>query len=376
MNVSHRDLIAGAIASAASPPRRPVLKTVAFDYAGKLPVPDLQFLARFDVVVTGGVLAVDQLQVLRSGRARLVLYQWSSAFYPGQGDPAQNEWQGTVQKNAGAWLLSSKPTTGGAATAGVGALWYDFGNPDLASAFAEHLHKVVAGNGYKGVFLDTLGRPSLPETILREYNKRHPGLEYDRAQAGLITKLRAVLGPDGIIFTNQAYRRAEIFLPNVDFDLIENSATTVGPNGEIRLRPWFDAKAPWESVEVPITNLVIPAAKAFPKTRFVQLNYAAGTDETCRRATRYSFACAKLWDHGSFVAPPHIQNVIRDNIYFARLGEPSGATYEEDRDAGVAWRRFRNGVVAVNSSNVSYKIRSLGLTLSNPPNGYIFLGQH
>ncbi len=348
------------------------MTTVAFDYAAQLPEQDLQYLAKFDVVVTGAVLTADQVQILRSASARLVLYCWSSALYPTEGSKAESQWTRAVQQNAQHWLLSPKPISGGAAAPGMGALWYDFGNSDLVSALAEHIRMILGSHGYKGVFLDTLGQHSLPAEMLSVYRKRHAGLEYDRAQGEFIAKLRAVLGPGGIIFTNQGYRRAELFLPHVDFDLIENSATLVGANGDTQFRPWYDAQKPWESVQTPITNLVIPAGQAFPQTQFVQLNYVSGPNEICARAVRYTYACAKLWNQASFAAPPHIQKVIRENVYFTRLGEPLTPSYEEDRAAGVAWRRFHNGVVAVNSSNHPYRIRSLGLKLTNPPAGYIF----
>ena len=224
------------------------MKTVAFDYAGKLPDPDLRFLAKFDVVVTGGVLSADQLQILQSGKARTVLYQWSSALYPGDGTAAQQEWETRVQRNGRSWLLASKPAGGGVASPGRSALWYDFGNPDLTAAFAEHIHAVLGAHGYSGVFLDTLGQHSLPANLLREYEMRHPKLEYDHAQGEFIAKLRKFLGPQGIIFTNQAYRHAEVFLQHVDFDLIENSVSVVDAKGDTRFRPLFDPQTPWESV--------------------------------------------------------------------------------------------------------------------------------
>ena len=376
VNISRRDLLSGVATSVVThAPRKSVLNTVAFDYAAKLPGPDLAFLAKFDVVVTGGVLPVDQLLRLQSAKARLVLYQWSSALYLGDGGPAQKDWQDAVQRNARSWLLAPKSVAGGAASPGRSALWYDFGNLDLVSALAEHIHMLLAAHGYRGVFLDTLGHSSLPPELLREYDKRHPSLEYDRAQAGFISKCREALGPQGIIFTNQGYRRAEIFLPHADFDLIENSTTLIEANGDTRFRPLYDARAPWESVQVPMTNLIIPAAQAFPQTQFVHLNYASGNDRTCARAVRYSYACAKLWNQTSYVAPPHIQKVIRENIYFTRVGDPLTASQEEDREAGVAWRRFSNGVVAVNSSENAYRIGSLSLNLPDPPQGYVFLKQ-
>lgn len=370
--MSRRDFISGIVALAPQSLNKSAVKTVAFDYAGKLPLPDLQFLARFDILVTGGILSSDQLQILRSQGTRLVLYQWSSALYPGEGTEAHIEWQKVVEQNARSWLLAPKPVSGGAASSGKGALWYDFGNRELVSALAGHIQAVLAANKYWGVFLDTLGHQALPPDLIREHSHRHPGVDYDHSQGAFIAKLREVLGPEDIIFTNQGYRRSDIFLPHANFDLVENSATVIQANGETAFRPWYDPKTPWESVKVPITNLVLPAAHAFPKVQFVQLNYAAGDGPICEKAVRYSFACAKLWNQTSFVAPLHIQKVIRNAIYFTKLGEPLTDSYEEDTNAGVAWRRFRRGVVAINSSNQPYRIRSLGLNLADPPRGYIF----
>ena len=349
-----------------------MLNTVAFDYAAKLLDSDLQFLAKFDVVVTGGVLSTDQLRVLRSRRARLVLYQWSSALYPDEGGDEQRTWQAAVQRNARSWLLAPEPVTGGAAAPGKSGLWYDFGSPELVSALARHVCALSATHGFEGIFFDTLGQDSLPAELLREYNRRHPNNAYDRAQAALLSKCAATMEGRGIIFTNQGYRNADIFLPHSDFDLIENSATVVEANGETRLRPLFDTQAPWESVSVPMTKLVVSAAQAFPKTQVVHLNYTSPNDQYRHRAVYYSYACAKLWNQTSYVAPIHIQDVIQDSIYFTDLGDPLTATHEEDRQAGVAWRRFSKGIVAVNSSTQPYRIRSLGLNLSDPPQGYVF----
>jgi hypothetical protein len=348
------------------------IKTVAFNYAAVSSILDLDFFSKFDVLVTGAILSNDQLRPLRSGNARLVVYQWSSAQYPNESRPAERVWENTLRSNAKTWLLSPDPVGGGAATLGRGALWYDFANPDLISRFSEHIRTLIEHNGYRGVFLDTLGFHSVPETLQREFQKRHPAADYDQCQGEFLSKLRNALGPEAIIFTNQAYRRPEYFLPHADFDLIENSATFIKNDGSTGFRPWFRKGAEWDSIEVPMTNMVVPAGRLYPHTQFVHINYVQGSKSTCDRAVSYSFACAKLWNQLSFVAPPAVQSAIPDNIYFRNLGEPFSSSYEEDREGGVAWRRFTSGVVAINSSMKQYRISSLKLTLSDPPRGYVF----
>jgi hypothetical protein len=353
-------------------PQTDHVKTVAFDYAAISSVPDLEFYSKFDLLVTGGILAPDQSRVVRSGKTRLVLYLWSSAIYPGDATAAERVWEEKLRKNSKSWLIRPDPVTGGAAAAGRGALWYDFANSELASALAEYMHGLVGQNEYAGIFLDTLGFQSLANELQAEFRNRHPNADYDQCQGEFISKLRKVLGPQAIIFTNQAYRKPEFFLPHSDFDLIENSATFINSDQTTGFRPWLQRGNEWESIEVPMTQLVMPASRSFPRTEIVHINYARGDKSTCEHAVSYSFACAKLWNHISFVSPPDLQTAIPSNVYFQDLGTPLTPSYEEDRDAGVAWRRFQNGVVALNSSDKPYRISSLGLDLTDPPRGYIF----
>src|SRR5213076_470087 len=97
-----------------------------------------QFFAKFEVLVTGDILSSDQLRVLRSGNVQLLVYQWSSALYPGEGGPAERGWEHEVKAHAGSWLLSPDPVSGAAAAPGKSALWYDFGNSDLISALVDY----------------------------------------------------------------------------------------------------------------------------------------------------------------------------------------------------------------------------------------------
>jgi hypothetical protein len=349
------------------------LKKIAFNYAAKSPLADLHFFAKFDVLVTGAILSADQLGVLRSGNVQLVVYQWSSALYPGEGGPAEHRWEQTLKAHADSWLLSPDPVSGAAAAPGKSAFWYDFGNSDLISAFAEHIRAVVQENNYRGVFLDTLGFYSMPDELQQKFRTRHRTLDYDRCQGSFLSELRRVLGAQAIIFTNQGYRRPEFFLPHADFDLIENSSTVIKADGSTAFRPWVEKGREWESIEVPMRNLIMPASGLYPRTRFVHINYVKGDQATCERAVVYSYACAKLWDQLSFGAPPGVQRAIRSDVYFSALGAPLTSSYEEDKQAGAAWRRFENGVAAINSSSKAFRISSLNLELPDPPRGYVFL---
>jgi hypothetical protein len=349
---------------------RPV--TVAFHYAAHSSVPDLRYLANFDVLVTGGILSANQLQTLQHHKTKLILYTWSSGFYPGEGTPAEHTWQARVVKRAKDWLLARDLVGGGAASPGKSAYWYDFGDPGIGPALADHIGAILGQSGYRGVFLDTLGSDALPPSLREEFRRRHPGKHYSEEQAQFISILRAKLGEGGIIFTNQGYRTPDLFLRHATFDLVENSFTHISASGVVEFRPWHKSGAEWDGIEVPMTNLVVPAARSYPDTQFVHLNYAAGDAAMLQRVVDYCYACARLWNQSSFVASPGVQKPIHSNVYFGRVGAPASASYEQDREHGIAWRVFQNAVVAVNSSNKPYRIRKLQLSLPDGPRGYIF----
>jgi hypothetical protein len=370
VNLSRRDALSGLMALAHIAISRPM--TVAFNYAAKSSLPDLNFLAKFEVLVTGGILSADQRQIFQLHKTRLVLYRWSSAFYPAEA-AAEHSWQAAVRKRAKDWLLAPDPVPGGAASAGKAALWYDFGNAEMISAHADHIRQTLQENGYHGVFLDTLGFEAVPPQLQQEFQRRHRGKSYDQKQAQFISTLREKLGQECIIFTNQGYRKPELFLSHSDFDLVENTCTSITQEGITEFRPWYKVGAEWESIEVPITTLVAPAARSFRRVQFVHLNYAQGSPAVLERAVSYAYACARLWNQTSFVALSHIQKPIHSRVYFTRLGAPLTSSYEEDRDNGIAWRRFQNGVIALNSSHKPYRIRRLQLALPDPPRGYAII---
>jgi hypothetical protein len=147
---------------------------VAFHYAALFDDSKINWYTRFRSLVTGGLLSHDQSRRLVDRGCRLVAYEWSSGFYPGDWVSAEQAWQNTVQAHPD-WLLNSQPVGGGAAMPGKTALWYDFGNPDFRSTRAAYLAERVRTNGYSGVFLDTLGFEYLPPENTKCFHDASPG---------------------------------------------------------------------------------------------------------------------------------------------------------------------------------------------------------
>lgn len=352
--------------SHAAPPRG----RMAFCYNATFDTPALDSYARFEFLVTGAILRPSETKKLLFRGLRLIAYEWSSAFYPGDPVSAHPTWQNEVQSHASQWLLQRQPAGGGAASPGKTALWYDFADPELSLRRAEHLAARLAANGYEGVFLDTLGFEQLPPAMQQAFLTRHPHTDYNKAQAGFLQALRAKLGPRAIIFLNQGYRQANLFLPYANFDLTESYFTAISSHGTL-FRPWHDPIAPWESIRTPMQQLIEPAALRFPQVRFVHLGYAAGTAEQMQRAILYNYAAAKLWNHDAYLMHPHVSPQI-DDIYFRDLGRPLHADPRYDDAAQLAWRTFEGGIVALNAGARSAQILDGRHDLPDPPRGYYF----
>lgn len=344
----------------------------AFHYEAVFSGDSERWYTRFPILVTGDILTQSQSDSLRVSGTKLVAYTWSSGFYPGDPSSAALGWQGIVQQHRATWLLNREPVGGAAAASGRVAEWYDFGNAELVSELARYLARRLISAGYDGFFFDTLGSEHVPAPLLKEFRVRHPGCDYDSAQGGLLAELRKQLPPGKLIFTNQGYRHAVAFLPWADLDLTESYFTALNGRGRTMIRRWSDPRAPWESVKVPMEQLVLAAARSYPGVRFVHLNYAAGDSATVRRAISYSHACAKLFEHEGYLVVPGTPRAECDEIYFSDLGRPAMRSYEEMADGAVVWREYERGVVAINSGSRAATIPGLGLKLADPPRGYVF----
>jgi hypothetical protein len=344
---------------------------VAFCYSAVLDNAAMEWYTRFELVVTGGILARQETQKLLDRGCRPVAYEWSSAFYPGDPVSAPLEWQNVVLKEPDHWLLHPRPVGGGAAAPGRTAYWYDFANPEMVRQRASDLAGRIIANGYAGVFLDTLGFDQLPDEMRSEFITRHKGVDYDRMQGSFLASLRARLGPDRLIFSNQGYRQATHFLPHVNLDLTESYFTAVSGNATL-FRPFNDSRRPWESIYTPMEQLVAPASRRFPMVEFVHLGYAGGTANEIRRAISYNYAAAKLWNHQAYLMMSSAQTE-QDQVYFADLGRPVSSTFSVDERQRVAWREFENGLVALNQGQEAAVVPGGRHRLQDGPRGYIFL---
>lgn len=345
--------------------------TVAFHYEAVFSAEAVRWYGRFSILVTGGILSPEQTAALKAAGLRLVAYDWSTAFYPGQAVQATAAWRNTALGKGARWLLNSSPVSGASAWGGP-AYWYDFGARDMLSARAEHLAEAAGRYGYDGFFFDTLGFTQLPAAMQDEFRRRHPGMNYEQMQGEFLSQLRRCLPNGKLIFTNQGYRNPDAYLPHADLDLSESYFTYLKPDGSTGFRRWYDKKAPWESILTPMQELIVPAQRRFPKVRFVHLNYAAGGAATVRRAIWFSLACARLFGHQAYVVASKEPLLEADEAYFADLGAPAEPGFQQDRDAGLAWRAFQKAVVALNAGDRPSRIPSLGLDLPDPPCGYVF----
>lgn len=368
MMLARRDLLLGLPAALHA---RTARGTVAFHYEAVFPPAAVDWYTRFDMLVTGAVLPPSQATALQRNRTRLIAYEWSSGFYPGDSVSAAAVWQSAVRRNAREWLLSPDPVGGAAAAAGRTALWYDFGDPSLIAARAAYLADLIRSSEYDGVFFDTPGFEQIPPEMQRAFKLRHPGADYNRRQGEFFGAVKRRLGAGQVVFLNQGYRHADAMLPHADLDLTESYFAAVHGNTTL-FRKWHDPDRPWDSIRTPMEQLVAPAARKFPKVRFVHVNYAAGGATLARRAARYSWAAARLFGHEAYLIAPGAYADERDEIYFTETGRPRAAKYSEA--GGVVWREYEKGVVALNSGPGPGKIPGLGLELPDAPAGYFFAG--
>ncbi len=349
------------------------LAPVAFHYAAVFAPRDLAWYTRFEMLVTGAILSGEQSKRLRVNGTKLVAYEWIAGYYPNDLASAPMPWQREVAAKEHDWTLTPAPIGGGSAEKDKTAHWYDFGSDQLLAARAASLASRLSAAGYHGYFFDTPGFEHLPAAAQEAFKRRHPGMDYNERLGRFLAALRQALPEGKIIFTNQGYRHAAHLLAHADIDLSESSFTSLEPNGSTRFRPWHDVKKPWESVRTPMYDLILPALRKYPKVQMVHVNYAGGSAAEIRRAHRYSHVYATILGHRSYLIVPRAPASEEDQVYFADLGQPLDYWHEDSY--GVVWRRFERGVAAINSCERPAAIPSLGLSLPEPLQGYVFPGK-
>lgn len=279
---------------------------VAFQYAPIAPQ-QLDWFGRFDVLVTHDPLPRAQVEALHARGTKLVLYEWSVAFYRSLVRRGSFQERMLTRHSA---LLNRQPLRGHLGAADADAFYYDPATrehrDERAKAIAARLRQI----GYDGVFLDTTTVQSVHPAALVEYKRRHPDTPYDAAFARFLRSLRRELH-GGLIVTNQGFRDASHYLPYADYDVAE-SLITWPRNGGIEFRPRHDPNDLWNSTDFLMRNLIEPARKKYPRVQFVQLNYTNDPKDVPQIV-----AIARQFGCEAFVANPDV-TAIESDAYFAR----------------------------------------------------------
>jgi hypothetical protein len=316
--------------------------TLAFHYAPTLTSSDLAFYSRFDALVTHDPLPRAQVDALHARGTRVVLYEWSVAFYGSIATP----WQRALPSSA---RLNTTPLRGHLGASDLDAFYYDPLSAQHERERASVLAAKLRAIGYDGVFFDTTTHASVHPAALAEFARRHPEADYDIAFARFLRALRRELH-DGIIVTNQGYRAAAQVLPFADIDISE-SLITRPVDGRFVLRPWLDAGDEWNSISYLMRHLVAPAQHGYPNVRFVHLNYVDAPDEA---AVSRIVAIARIYDAEAFIAQPSIAAGAHGAAYFVDFGEPRARV--ESTSAKTAYRFFAHGLAAANFGDARLSI--------------------
>lgn len=184
--------------------------TFAFHYQTPLTAEQLRYFSRFDVLVTHEPLPRAQVEALHKAGTKLFLYEWAVAFYDTRATPWERS---LIHTDA---VLNAIPLRGGAGSNDADAWYFD---PVHMTARASQLASKLRAAGYDGTFLDTTTVANVHPEALKEFRRRHPGVEYDQAFARFLAALKH---EHVLIFTNQGYRAAEHYLPYADWDLTES----------------------------------------------------------------------------------------------------------------------------------------------------------
>ena len=249
---------------------------VAFHYGPALTREQMEFFARFDVLVTHDPLPPKQVAELHCRGTKLALYEWAVAFYRTR----------ATRWDRFAPVLNARPLRGGVGANDADAFYYDPAIPGRARALAAKLREI----DYDGVFFDTTTERSVHPDALPEYRRRHPDLPYDVAFASFLRELRTLLR---VIITNQGYRAPEHYLPHVDYDVTES--LLMRPRAEID-----DVMRQW----------ILPHSHV----QFIHLNYVEpGDDETIASMIRI----AREYGHEAYVAFRDVTKTAFHEGYFA-----------------------------------------------------------
>lgn len=358
--------------------------TIAFQYHNPTQQ-ELNFLSNFNIVVTGNFWDPDIVKFLKSKKVKLIYYEWLPAFYYCNN---HTSWEEMLYQNRNFWILDpeeSSPDPFGKKF-DCKDFFYDMANNDLITARVDHIVSEIKANQYDGVFFDwASGWQSLEENkltfIMEEFNRRHPGIDYNERVISFIKKLKE----KGIlIFLNSGFKSSGAKLDAyADFDIIESMFTTTECNNnyfEIYMFPegiqsacdtWY---ANVENCISLATSLPNKAKSVNPDIQFLFLNYAfpfymPSGEKTIlegksyriyekavdRQAIFYALSCSHMGNSIGFVNGFDVSlDYVIDDIYNYRLGKSMSSVVK--LIDGVYIKYFSKGFVVVSDSDAEVKI--------------------
>lgn len=311
----------------------------AFHYAPSLSDEQIEWYSRFEILVTHDPIPSGQVQRLQSAGTKLLLYEWTVAFY----DSLASPWQKSLLARRNQVLLNNTPLTGALGSSTAGAWYYDPASREHHIQRAIQLARKLETTGYDGIFFDTTTIESVHPEAQKEFATRHPGLPYDAAFSRFLARLRKEIG-NGIIFTNQGYRRPQYYLPHADWDLTE-SLITRPAGSSYELRPWNAKDDPWNSIFHIMREEIQAVTTRYPNVKFGHLNYIG---EPSPETIHVIVATAQLFGGEGFVAAPSLSAEI-DPIYFRIPGAPASKRVDT-ADGTASYRFFDNGLIVVSAS--------------------------
>jgi hypothetical protein len=371
----------------------------------------LKWASNFKIVEIGELeITQDQIDFLRKkGVEKIFVYQWMPAGYhyiSGDDDPFM-DW---VYQNR--YTLTLNPEGPFPHCNEMGYTWcqdyyYDFGNQELVERRVSFIKEKTLDRGIDGVFFDWASGVFIEEEVYRPIKDRFYQLHPDGDYFKYVSDFYDALRKEGVmVFTNQGFRKASYHLPVVDYDMTESYITT---DEVLNEKAWIilkdeAGKTVKKLMDIPITNYY-PVSVDVPSLedtayymnyletlknqysgknfkRFVYMNYVSPELEKVgemegypvfkakipKNAIFFSYAMGKLCGEFVYTEVPLDHSLEKEDLYFYRLGNPLGDTFEKIGNQKYI-RFFSNGFVIAglweNPQN---------LTVSSPylKNGFVY----
>jgi hypothetical protein len=341
---------------------------IAFDYH-PLTADDIDYLSRFDIIVTHNLEEKGIVKRLKNRSGKLFFYEWLPALYY-TGNPAS--WERLVYKNKEKWTLDPKDSAPNPMGDKLHCkdYFYDMADDELIEQRVNYLVHQAKSHGYDGVFFDWgSGWYSLQENgytfLTDEFARRHPKIRYNDRVNMFLGKLRE---KGLLVILNGGFRSENAELDrNADVDIVESMFTSdqcgtsswidEGKEGvQKACETWFNTLE--KSLDL-AERLPKKAASANQNIRFIFLNYAfpyhrlASNRKTTdilyektadRQAIYYSLALSYLGNTSGFTNGTDVSLLhVKDEVYFNSVGSATTALLRPNKSSAL--RYFSYGFV-------------------------------